>query len=109
PLHGPARSAAPPVEERRTSKVVRRAVDRSESLVARDPHGAAERLLSRSLRGHSGRGDLERAAETSLRLGYLFLDRGNVDRAGVSFQQARTLSPASAVATEAGNGLGLAM
>lgn len=108
PLHGPARPAAAPVEERRTSRVVRRAVDRSESLVARGRHGAAERILSRALRVHAGRGELERAAETSLRLGYLFLDRGHVDRAGISFQQARTFSPASAVATEAAIGLGLA-
>ncbi len=107
PLHGPARPAAAPVEERGTSRVVRRAVDRSESLVARGRHGAAERILSRAVRVHSGRGDLERAAETALRLGYLFLDRGHVDRAGVSFQQARTLSPASAVGTEAAIGLGL--
>src|SRR6185295_3256794 len=53
----------------------------------------------------TGRGESEDAARTAIRLGYLALDRGRVDRAVVNFQEARDAWPCSPVAAEAAIGL----
>jgi DNA-binding NtrC family response regulator/tetratricopeptide (TPR) repeat protein len=102
PFTGATKAAS---KERRTSRVVREAVDRSESLIARGRHSAAERVLSRALHVQTGRGASEDAARTAIRLGYLALDRGRIDRAALSFQQARDAWPCSPLAVEAAIGL----
>jgi len=102
-----AMSTSDGLKERRTSGVVRRAVERSESLVARGRHSAAERVLSRALRVHIGRRASAEAAQAALRLGYLALDRGRIDRATRSFHQAREADPESPTAGQASIGLGL--
>ncbi len=102
-----AMSTSDGLKERRTSGVVRRAVERSESLVARGRHSAAERVLSRALRVHTGRGASAEAAQAALQLGYLALDRGRIDRATRSFHQAREADPESPAAWQASIGLGL--
>ncbi len=112
PWYGPSPPAATATKavhtERRTSRVVRHAVDRSESLIARGRHSAAERVLSRALRVQIGRGASEDAARTALRLGHLALDRGGVDRAALNFEQARDLCPRPPLAAQAAIGLSLA-
>jgi DNA-binding NtrC family response regulator/tetratricopeptide (TPR) repeat protein len=101
-------STAEQLTQRRTSGVVGRAVERSESLVARGRHSAAERVLERALRVHRGRGASAEAAHAALRLGYLALDRGRIDRAVLHFRQARDGHTAQSVTAEASLGLGLA-
>jgi DNA-binding NtrC family response regulator/tetratricopeptide (TPR) repeat protein len=102
PLTGATKAAS---KEGRTSRVVRDAVNRSESLIARGRHSAAERVLSRALHVQTGRGASEDAARTAIRLGYLALDRGRIDRAVVNFQAARDAWPCSPLAAEAAIGL----
>jgi len=94
--------------ERPTSRAVREVAERSESLIARGRHTSAERVLSRAFRVQIGRGAAEEAARTAVRLGYLALDRGRIDRAALSFQQARDAWPRSPLATNAAIGLALA-
>ena len=79
--------------ERRGGGVARRAIERSEVLVARGRHAAAERVLARALRVHHGRGATDDEVLTSLRLGHLALDRGRVEAAALAFQRAREASP----------------
>ena len=108
--YGPSSSAVSTSEQprRRTSAALRRAVERSESLVARGRHSAAERVLQRALRVHTGRRASDEAARAAVRLGYLALDRGRIDRAVLRFRQAGDGCAALSLAGEAAVGLGLA-
>jgi DNA-binding NtrC family response regulator/predicted negative regulator of RcsB-dependent stress response len=95
------------VDERRLDGVLRRSIARGESLVLHGRHVSARRVLTRATRVLLGRGALNAAAEASLRLGSLSLDRGLVEAAAHAFEQARTATRDSLIATRAAIGLGL--
>ena len=100
----PLRTSA--VREHRLSTVLRRSLDRGEALVQRGRHLSAERVLTRAIRLLGGRGAMEALAEASLRLGFLALQRGHIDRATSAFEGARKAS--NVAAARAAVGLGLA-
>ena len=75
--------------ERRTDRLLREAVVRSDALVMRGRHTTAARLLSRTTRVLRGRREVQAAAETAIHYGFLLLDRGELSRAAEAFEHAQ--------------------
>ena len=95
------------INQRRTDALVERTITRADALVLRGRHLSAMRLLSRATRVLGGRGLRDAAAEASVHLGFLSLDRGLLTDAAAVFEQARQTVPVGRAATGAAIGLGL--
>ena len=94
--------------ERRTDRLLREAVARSNALVMRGRHTTAARLLSRTTRVLRGRKDAQAAAETAIHYGFLLLDRGQLPRAAEAFERAQEAGERDPI-TIARSAIGLGM
>jgi transcriptional regulator with GAF, ATPase, and Fis domain len=93
---------SPPTAGRRIASALAHAAARAEHMARAGRHGAAIRLLERSVRVLERGGDTVPAAECALALGWILRGRGRTGDAEVQFERARTLagdSPAAIRAT----------